>query len=237
MLLFQLPSNLELEDSCDLIPSYLDTSTPLDKNSRCSSGLCRSTDNKCGCTSTDHCPSNKVCKTSTNECETQQYKLTFNCDLGVSNEGTGSRVSLNVIRGGSTMSIESMDKTNNCPDHTFVVDDGQEPDQYEIRIHGSDALGVDYFTLYDATNGGEKIRRWGAVDGGGWCFSTDGQEGCWSVSGAEFPNRGVKLYKNGSSSARIRFGSGTRCIKDGACSSLNCKYGGGSCGRTRKCCA
>jgi len=56
----QLPSNLELEDSCGH-PSYLDTSTPLDKNSRCASGLCRTSDNKCGCDDDTGCGSNEVC--------------------------------------------------------------------------------------------------------------------------------------------------------------------------------
>ena len=62
----------------------MDTSTPLDKNSRCSSGLCRSTDNKCGCTSTDHCDSDssEVCH-SDNKCYSSE--LTYEDDCSADN--------------------------------------------------------------------------------------------------------------------------------------------------------
>jgi len=65
-LLSQLPANLEQEDSCGH-PSYLDTSTPLDKDARCLSGKCRTADNKCGCTIGDHCSSSELCH-SDNKC-------------------------------------------------------------------------------------------------------------------------------------------------------------------------
>ena len=39
-----------------------------DVDARCVSGFCRTTDNKCGCTSADHCDSSEVCQTSTNTC-------------------------------------------------------------------------------------------------------------------------------------------------------------------------
>jgi len=67
MPLFQLPSNLEVEDSCNIIPSYLDPSTPLDKNARCASGFCRTSDNKCGCDDNDDCSSSELCH-SDNKC-------------------------------------------------------------------------------------------------------------------------------------------------------------------------
>ena len=208
-------------------------------NSRCSSGFCRNADKTCGCTSNSHCPSNKVCKTSMNQCVTQQYRLSFNCGLGVVDTGTSSRVSLNVVRGGSAkVWIESMDKPSGCPDHTFGLAGG-EADEYQIWIYGSDELGVDYFTLHDATNGDREIRRWGGDGGNGWCFSTNSISQCWTsaINGAYFPNRGVKLYKSGSSSERIRFSSGSLCDWHGACSSLKCELGGGSCGYTKYCCS
>ena len=149
-------------------------------------------------------------------------------------------MSLNVIKGGSAKEwIPYMDKTDGCPDHTFGNDAlaiaGGEADEYQIYIYESDALGVDYFTLHDATNPRE-IRRWGAGgDGEGWCLSSNSMDDCWAqVSGANFPNIGVKLYIDGSSE-RIRFGSRARCKKDGACSSLDCATGNG-CG-FKKCCA
>ena len=209
-------------------------------NARCTSGICRSSDNKCGCTVDDHCPSNEVCKRSTNTCVTQQYKLSANCDFNWDGEGTNSRVSLKVKRGSTVVnsaSVDSMDKPGGCPSHTFNVT-GAEPDEYEIRIHGGDKLGVSYFKLEDITNGGE-IRRWrpswGTVEG--WCFSNNGRDDCWDVvvSGAGFPILGVKLYKNGSDT-RIKFSGGSRCRGNQSCSSGSCKVGGGRCGPTKMCC-
>lgn len=299
--------NLELEASCNLIPSYLDTSTPLDKNSRCSTGICRtvdekcgctiddhcssselchidnkcyssglgyeddcsadngddvdarctsgkcrSTDNKCGCTSNSHCPSDKVCKTSTKECVTQQYRLSANCDLlGRSGEGTTSQVSLNVKRDGWTVVdgwIPNMDKTSgncpsnqvcnsvNCPDHTFELA-GAEPDEYEIKNHGSDELGVSYFKLDDVTNGGE-IRRWGSADDNeGWCLSNDAYAYCfYSIVGARHPRQGIRLHKNGTVDL-IKFSGGKPCNSNQVCSSSSCVFGGGSCGILNECCS
>ena len=224
-------SGLSIGQSC-----AADDGTALD--ARCLSNKCRSSDKTCRCTSNSHCHSTKVCKTSTNDCVTQQYRLAFDCDLEfTSGGGTGSRVSLNVIRGDSAKEwIENMDKTSGgCPDHTFgnnaLAIAGGEADEYQIYIYGSEAfLGVDYFTLYDATNGGE-IRSWGADGGGVWCLTTDGRSNCWWITD---PHRGVKLYKSGSSE-RIRFGRSTPCKKNGACK-RDCKAGGGSCGMTKKCC-
>ena len=47
----------------------MDTSTPLDKNSRCASGFCRTSDNKCAveCLKSDDCSSGEVCH-SDNKC-------------------------------------------------------------------------------------------------------------------------------------------------------------------------
>jgi len=72
--------NLELEASCDLIPSYLDTSTPLDKNSRCASGFCRTTDNKCAveCLKSDDCSSSELCHTD-NKCYTSGLSIGQDC--------------------------------------------------------------------------------------------------------------------------------------------------------------
>jgi len=132
-----------------------------------------------------------------------------------------------------------MAKTSgNCPRHTFEFEllAGGEPDEYELKIHGNDALGVDQFFLYDAINGGE-IRRWGDDGGEGYCFSNNGLAGCWSeISGAQFPILGVKLYKNRSID-RIKFGGGTQCRGNQSCSSGRCVKGGGKCGIGKKCCA
>ena len=191
-------------------------------NARCASGFCRPSDKTCRCTSNSHCPSNKVCKKSTNMCVTQEYMFSADCQLGKNGEETTSQVSLDVKRGGLTQVwIPHMDKPGGCPRHTFTLAGG-EPDEYELNNHGNDALGVDYFTLWDETNGG-RIKRWGADgDGVGWCFSSNSLDGCWAkVRGAEFPNIGVTLYKDGSEE-RIRFGNGKRCNKNWTCSSLDC---------------
>ena len=206
-------------------------------NSRCASGICRNSDETCRCTSNSHCPSNKVCKTSTNECVTQQYRFSADCQLGKNGEETTSQVSLNVKRDGWTVVdgwIPHMDKPGGCPSHTFTLAGG-EPDEFIFKNHGNDKLGVDYFTLWDVTNPRE-IRRWGADgDGVGWCFSSDSLDGCWAeVSGANFPNIGVTLYKSGSEE-RIRFGSLKRCDLRWTCSSLDCATSNG-CG-LKKCCA
>ena len=159
---------------------------------------------------------------------------------------TTSDVSLNVKRGGNEVySVKNMKpipsgENARCPNHTFELAGG-EPDEYELKIHGNDALGVDQFYLHDATNGGV-IRSWGAGEGWGgegWCFSTNGLAGCWSeISGAKFPILGVKLYKSGSdSSERIKFGGGTQCRGNQSCSSDRCVKGGGKCGIGKKCCS
>ena len=206
-----------------------------DVDARCASGKCRSSDNKCGCTNNDHCPSDKVCKTSTNTCETQAYSLVAQCDLGVSGEGTNSRVSLEVKHdNGNVDDFYEMDsRSAGCPDHTFEVDGRQEPDQYEIRIHGNDKLGVNYFFLFDATNEVE-IRRWG--DGENYCFSNDGTQDCWSGVGAFYPRRGIILERSGSVDL-IKFSGGQRCKRNPTCSSGSCVNGGGSCSITAKCCS
>ena len=158
-----------------------------------------------------------------------QYRLSANCDLGVSGAHTNSRVSLEVKRGGNIVySVDSMDKTKGCPDHTYKIA-GAEPDEYEIRIHGSDKLGVNYFKLDDVTNGGQ-IRRWGENH----CFSNDGTQDCWSGVGAFYPRRGVILKKNGSVDL-IKFSGGQRCKRNPTCSSGTCRVGGGAC-KSNKCC-
>ena len=128
-----------------------------------------------------------------------------------------------------------MAKTSgNCPRHTFEVAGQTEPHEYKIEIHGSNKLGVNYFTLEDVTNGGE-IRRWGADgDGKGWCFSNDGTDDCWSGVGAFYPRRGVILNKSGSVDL-IKFSSGQRCRGNPTCESLDCAKSNG-CG-LNKCCA
>jgi len=203
-------------------------------NARCASGFCRPSDKTCRCTSNSHCPSNKACKKSTNMCVTQEYMFSADCQLGKNGEETTSRVALDVKRGGYTQVwIEDMDKPGGCPRHTFELA-GAEPDEFEIKIHGNDALGVDYFTLWDETNGG-RIKRWGADGGGGWCFSSDGTDGCWAqVSGANFPIIGVTLYKDGSEE-RIKFDNFKRCRGNQSCSSNYCSAYLGYCG-TKKCC-
>ena len=54
-------SGLSLGESC-----AADNGIELD--SRCASGLCRTTDNKCGCTSDSHCPSSQSCYSADNMC-------------------------------------------------------------------------------------------------------------------------------------------------------------------------
>ena len=161
-----------------------------------------------------------------------QYRLFANCDLGVSGgvEGTTSRVSLKVKRGGNEVYSVDMDRPGNCPDHTYKIA-GAEPDEYEIRIHGSDKLGVNYFKLEDVTNGGQ-IRRWG--DGENYCLSNDGTQDCWSGVGAFYPRRGVRLHNDGSVDL-IKFSGGQRCKRNPTCSSGSCTVGGGSC-TSNKCC-
>jgi len=205
----------------------------------CTSGFCRSTCVEC--LDSSHCPSDKVCKTSTKECVTQQYRLSFNCDFyGYSGEETTSQVSLNVKRDGWTVVdgwIPNMDKTsNNCPDHTFELA-GEEPDEYEIKNHGSDELGVDYITLEDATNGGE-IRRWVPNgDNEGWCLSNDAQASCFiSIVGARWPRQGIRLHNDGSVDL-IKFSGGKSCNANQVCSSSNCASGGGSCKWPKLCCS
>jgi len=180
---------------------------------------------------------------SNNACVTQKYRLSANCDFFAAyGEGTDSQVSLNVKRNGLTVVggwIPAMDKTDDCPDHTYELA-GEEPDELIVKNHGNDELGVSSFTLYDETNGGE-IRRWSPSNGGeGWCLSSKshGLDECWywdEVIGAHYPNLGVILKKDGSHE-RIRFSGGTRCSLNGACSSLDCKAGGGDCDWPVKCC-
>ena len=212
-----------------------------DVDARCASGLCRSSDEKCGCTSDSHCSSSQGCFLNDNECTTPYYFFVAECDLaGQSNEGTSSRVSLEVKRDGIVVySLDTMDSTSianesgRCPGEMFYLEGGA-PDELKIQIHGSDGLGVDYFALFDMN--GVEIQRWGAAGGGGWCFSTDSREGCWaSISGADYPSKGLRLYADGTT-ARHRFGTSSRCNQDEVCSSNDCKVGGGSCSSS-KCCA
>ena len=129
-----------------------------------------------------------------------------------------------------------MDKTNDCPNHTFEVTGQTEPDELIVKNHGNDELGVTSFTLFDVTNGGQ-IKHWSPSNGEeGLCLSDDGRADCWYwVNGANYPNLGVILKKDGSYE-RIRFSGGTRCSKNGACSSGSCQAGGGSCNWPTKCC-
>ena len=133
-------------------------------------------------------------------------------------------------------SVNSMAKTSgNCPRHTFEVAGQTEPHEYKIEIHGSNKLGVNYFTLEDVTNNSGEIRRWGDDgDGKGYCLSNDGTDDCWSGVGAFYPRRGVILKKNGSVDL-IKFSGGQRCKRNPTCSSGTCTRGGGSC-YTSKCC-
>jgi len=226
-------------------------------NARCATGICSTFyyGILCGCTNNSHCSYDKVCKTSTNACVPQEYRLSADCNLCNNHqnaEGTTSDVSLKVKRGGievysvGSMNMKPHTDGGGCPDHTFRLDYRGEPDEYEIRIHGADELGVNYFTLHDATNDGE-IRRWGNnrkefsySDGGeeGWCLSTEGRSNCWEYCsiGAGFANLGVKLYKNGSDS-RIKFGGGSKCGGNQVCSSGECNRGGGACNWPTMCCA
>ena len=57
----------------------MDLSTPLDKNSRCASAICRGTDNKCGCTSNIHCSSGEACHLSDNKCYTSNLSYGESC--------------------------------------------------------------------------------------------------------------------------------------------------------------
>ena len=154
--------------------------------------------------------------------------------MGVTGEGTNSRVSLEVKREGvAVYNVYNMNKASGCPNHSFFVAGG-DLDEFKIEIHGVNALGVDYFTLEKY---GSQIKKWGVEGGGGWCFSTNGRASCWStVSGAKFPIRGVTL--NEESVDRIKFSGGSRCRGNQSCSSTRCVVGGGACSiLAGKCCA
>ena len=57
----------------------MDPITPLDKNSRCTSGFCRSADDKCGCDDADHClSSSEVCH-SDNKCYSSELAYEDDC--------------------------------------------------------------------------------------------------------------------------------------------------------------
>ena len=220
-------------------------------DARCASGICRSTDKKCGCdVNTPHlsrehgidCPCNQICS-PTNTCVYQRYRLVTSC-LGVGNEGTNSNVRLNVIRNdGYSILTKVMDKDDaGCPWLEFDLDanwctQSGRPKYFDIEILANDALGVDYFTLWDMIEN-VKVMQWGAEGGGGWCLSTDGEEGCWdSVSGAGYPVLGVILNIDGSSQS-IKFGKYELCNDDSSCYSGNCQQAPlfGSCEAWRRCC-
>ena len=201
---------------------------------RCATGICRSSDNKCvECSANDDCPSDKVCQSKvTNQCVTQQYRFSANCDLGSTHEGTRSQVSLKVKRGGNEVySVDSMDKPGTCPSHTFQLA-GVQPDEFILENHGNDGLGVKYFVLEDVTNDGE-IQRW---DDQAYCFSTDGKEECWSnIHAAWYPIKGVTLYKSGSVD-KLKFSRGEKCKHKPSCSSGKCGLNKGGCDILTICC-
>ena len=74
----------------------MDLSTPLDKNLRCASAICRSTDNKCGCIIDDHCDSSEVCH-SDNKCYSSG--LGYDQDCAADNgDDVDARCSTNLCR-------------------------------------------------------------------------------------------------------------------------------------------
>ena len=188
----------------------------------------------------------EVCSGS--ECSSPHYHLYADCTLsGERYETTSSQVSLTVYDAYHNADhgiyyADNIVGSGGCLDHTFTIrnefgggvfneETGYE--EFEIRIWGGNALGVDHFSLdrYGAPHG-----RWGANGGGGWCLSNDSLEGCWdSISGAGYPNKGVILKLGGGSSSsrgpsseRIKFSVGDRCDSDGTCE-YDCDYGVSGC--------
>jgi len=65
-------SGLSQEQSCT-------ADNGVELNTRCASGLCRSSDEKCGCTSNSHCPSNQVCYSVDNKCYSSALSYGQSC--------------------------------------------------------------------------------------------------------------------------------------------------------------
>jgi len=155
-----------------------------------------------------------------------RYRLHADCSFsGQGSETTSSRVSFEVKRGNGVgylttvvYSADDITDSGGCLDHTFDISGGT-PDEYEVEIHGGNALGIDYFSL---DRYGDPYKTWGGNGGGGWCFSNDGKEGCWdSISGAGYPIRGLIIRSDGTSE-RIRFSARKGCNDDRTCSSEKC---------------
>ncbi|PRP94824.1 hypothetical protein ENSA7_76470 [Enhygromyxa salina] len=125
------------------------------------------------------------------------YTVKLDCGRStIENEGTSNDVTVSLYDGSTKLGERVVDYARWCEYGTsWEFSSEKQPDRIYVETNGSDAMFIDYVTLWEYSEADhyDKIKTWGQDGGNGWCLSTDPSDssGGWDpyVSG----NCGYKL--------------------------------------------